>query len=168
MPKDVSIKRFCDIARYPELVKYLSGLHFYVANDQHGRLEISSVTRNEIVDALRACPATCEFVFRYASREEDDDPHREDRAAEELVTFGSRNVIDITSSFSFVLSVAEEAGMRPKWIGTRSFESWTTSLTGLADCAAIAERNSVVSDVDLLNIAIVPPRPKHGVTPSDV
>lgn len=159
MPKDASIKRFCDIARYPELVKHVNGLHFYVANDQRGRLEISSVTRNEIVDALRACPATCEVVFRDASREEDDDPQREDRTAEELATLASRIVIDMSSSFSFVLSVAEEAGMRPDWINTWTFEEWGKSLFGLVDCSAIAERNTIVSDVEVLNIAIIPPRP---------
>lgn len=159
MPQHASIKAFCDMASYPELVKYMNGLHFTVTNDQHERLEISSVTRNEIVDALRAFPATCELVFSDAPRKDEDGLHREDRTAGTMTTF------DMSSSFSFVLSVAEEAGMRPEWISTWSCES---PLFGLTDCFAIAERNRVMSEVELLNIAIVPPRPEDGVTLADV
>lgn len=76
-------------------------------------------------------------------------------------------VIDMSSSFSFVLSVAEEAGMRPSWIDTWSCEAWRMPLFGLADCFPIAERNNVVSEVELLSIAIVPPRREAGVTPEN-
>jgi hypothetical protein len=55
--------------------------------------------------------------------------------------------------------------MRPEWISTWSCES---PLFGLTDCFAIAERNGVMSEVELLNIAIVPPRPEDGVTLADV
>lgn len=154
MPKDSS-----EIASYPELVKYMTGLQFTVTNDQHGRLKISSATRNEIVDALRACPATCELVFCDAPREEGDGLHREG------CTAGTSTTFDMTSSFSFVLSVAEEAGMRPEWISTWSCEF---PLSGLTGCFAIAERNGVMSEVELLNIAIVPPRPEYGVKLADV
>lgn len=33
IPNHASIRRFCDKTRFPELVKYVTGLHFSVAND---------------------------------------------------------------------------------------------------------------------------------------
>jgi hypothetical protein len=170
IPDHASIRRFCAKARFPDLVKYVTGLHFSVVNDRRQRLKISSATRHELVDALRAYPPTCEFVFCDAPREEPDlanYPHPACSTARNLAAPNSRKVIDMTASFSFVLSVAEEAGMRPSWINTWSCEAWRMPLFGLADCFAIAERNNVVSEVKYLNTAIVPPRAEAGVTPEN-
>jgi hypothetical protein len=165
---DVCIRRFCDQARFPDLVKYVDGLHFFVANDQHGRIEIPPATRYELVDALRACPPTCALVFRDVPRENPYHLHREDRKTGELEAPACHNVIDMSSSFSFVLSVAEEAGMRPKSVTTWSCKEEEMSLLGLADCFAIAERNSVLSEVERLDVEIVPPQPEQGVTPENM
>lgn len=168
MFEDASIKRFCDLAHFPELIRYVTELEFHVADDQHERREMSSVTRNDLVDALRAYPAMREFAFCDAAREQTDELHQEDRTEGDLEISGCRNSIDMSSSFSFVLSAAEEAGMRPRWITSLSRDPSAMPHGGLADCFALAERNQVVSEVEQLGIDIVPPRPEHGNTPGNM
>jgi hypothetical protein len=159
-----SIMRFCDIAQFPELVKYVSELVFYVTDDQHGGRGVSSVIRNDFVDALRAYSAMRAFVFCDAPREQAVDLHREDHTAGELEVPACRNVFDMSSSFGFILSAAEEAGMRPTWISTMSYDPSKLPHCGLADCSTLAKQNAVVSEVKQLGIDIVAPRPEHGVT----
>lgn len=123
--EEASIKMFCDIARLPDLVKYVIALQFCVSNNQHGRLEISSTTRIEIVDALRACPGNCELMFCDSPREVAASLQRQDATADDLdsAALVARNTIDMSLAFSFVLSAAAEAGMRPKWISTWTCKS---------------------------------------------
>jgi len=163
--KDASIKRFCDIAHFPELIKYVSELVFDVANDQCGQRKGSSAIRSEFVDALRAYSAMRAFVFFDTSHKQLDDPHRETRTEGDLNAPASRDVLDVSSPFSFVLSLAAEAGMRPRLIHTLSCDPSTMPRCGLADCLALAERNEALSELEHLGIDIVPPRPEDGVTP---
>lgn len=168
MSEHASIRRFCDMAHFPELIRHVRELEFYVADDQRGRQEISSITRIDFVDALRAYSAVCAFVFYDAPREQTDDLHREDHTESDWEVSGCRNSIDMNPTFSFVLSAAEEAGMRPTWINSLSRDPSRMPHSGLANCLALAEKNRVLSEVEQLGIDIVPPRPEHGNTPGNM
>jgi len=168
MSDNASMRRFCDIARFLELAKYVDELRFYAVNDRHERLEISSASRNEFVDALRACSAVDELVFFDGPSDHPNYMRREDRTEGALRAPTIGEVFDVSSTFSFVLSVAEEAGIRPKWIRTTSYNPKQLWQCGLADCSVIAVRKSVLREVEQLDIHLVPQRPEHGVTPEDM
>jgi hypothetical protein len=162
-PDDASIEKFCAMARIPDLVKCVNELVFYVDNDFLTRAELENTSlqptidspeaedarnaidlpgppayvRNsyELLDALDACQNVNEFTFvpwqrdqgtvgaASSSQSEDDD----------------RN-FDVSSSFAYILSLAEEVGLCPGWLSTATdFTGPRARDCGLKDCTALAE-----------------------------
>ena len=165
MSEDASFKRFCDIARFPELARYVYELRFYAVNDRHERRKISSISRNEFVDALRACSDVGELEFYDAPSDQADELQRAERTENDPDVPTIHEVFDMSATFSFALSAAEEAGLRLNTIWTSSCDLKKKPLCGLSDCSAIAERTRVMREVEQLDIKIVPQRPEQGAAP---
>jgi hypothetical protein len=162
---DASIGRFCDITQSPELARSVDKLEFYATNGRHGRREISSVQRKDLVDALRACSALDELVFCDPPNERPHDPQRENRTEGDPEAPASHNVFDLSSMFSFALSVAEAAGLRLNQVRTSSHGSEVVPHCGLADCSGIAERKSLFHKLELFNIDIIQKQSEQEATP---
>lgn len=97
-----------------------------------------------------------ELVFYDAPSNQADEPERVDRTEGNLNIPPPHEVVDLSSSFSFVLYAVEVAGLRPKCIRTSTCNTEEMPQCGLADCSAISDRKGVLLEVEQFDIHIVP------------
>jgi hypothetical protein len=141
---DASIKRFCAMARTPDLAKCLDHLVLVIDNDTVVQAQDENVaptadaepweenitygilgppayvrSRNEIVTALRACSGINALMFRNAPQIQDSNTSSGVGAAlppSQAETMGP--IFDVSFPFRYILSLAEEAGVCLAWLST--------------------------------------------------
>jgi hypothetical protein len=80
-------------------------------------------------------------------------------------------MFDMSSSFNYILSLVQEAGMRPVQLNTSIYIAGTAQdepWYGLTDCTAIARAGSALHALEELELRIVRERKELGITIGDV
>jgi hypothetical protein len=200
-PDDASIEKFCAIAQVPDLAKCVIKLVFCVDDDisMHKQraapapqdvINSSEVrdthstvgappplaylrNKNAVIDALRACSNIEELTFEDKWPEPDVINSRKTQVA---VTphrsWEDEQMFDMSTSFNYILSLAEKAGVRPLQlststhiVGTAQDEPWC----GLTDCTAMTTKaGSALHGLEELDLRISREREELGLSPGDV
>lgn len=159
---DASIRRFCAMAQSPDLAESVVTLMLYVDNDRLPRQWGNSIDRNEFIEALYACSSIAELQFHNAPSDRAVEVQQEEHDGDTVEIRASHSVFDISSSFDYVLSLAEEADVRPLFLSTAG-----RPLCGLADCWTFLKKSGAVCEVEDLSLHIIPEVPRSGITTRD-
>lgn len=159
---DASIRRFCDMAQSSDLAESVVTLKLYVDNDRLPRQWGNSIDRDDFVDALYACLSIAELQFHNAPTDQAAEAQQEELDGDTVEAPTSPSVFDISSSFDYMLSLAEDADVRPLWLSTDG-----RPLCGLVDLWTFLKRSGAVCEVENLSLHIIPEEPRSGITPRD-
>lgn len=153
-----SLQSFYAMTRATDLARYVETLMLYVGDDRSAQHLRFSAKRSEFVGALRACVGVVELMILTTPGDHADETRQEvdDEASVEAPT--TRSIFDMSSSFAYALSLAEEANMRPMYISTSSGGTRGHVDYGLADCAVLAKPWNVLLEVEELRLEFVPDR----------
>jgi hypothetical protein len=130
--------------------------------------------RNALLCALRACSNIDELVFQDTSRDLDVKETCGTQVATSPARSGAtRKRFDMTSSFNYVLSLAEEAGLRPPMLSAATHiigpneTGQNHPFCGLTDCTSIAKAKGICHGLEDLSIRLVQDWEGTGITFED-
>jgi hypothetical protein len=186
-PDDASIGMFCAIAQVPDLAKSVVQLVFCVdddismhkqgaasapqdvvnsseAKDVHSTVGAPPPpaylrNKNAIINALSACSNIEQLTFENKWPEPDVEKLRKTQVA--VVprrSWEDERMFDMSTSFNYILSLAEEAGSRLLQLSTSfSIEGPVQDApwSGLTDCTAIAKAGGALHELEELDLRIL-------------
>jgi len=139
MADTASVRRFCNMTDVADLAQRVKTLILTVTNDLHSQKQSLFDDEDGLIDALYACSDIVELQFINESNDQAAQLRQEETDGDTVEVPAPDSVFDISSSFSYILSFAEQAGVCP--IGMVTLGS---PLCGLSDCSALAERGETL------------------------
>lgn len=183
-PDDVSIQKFCAMAQIPDLAKCVFELILYFDNDSEMRAQQMStstttevavtnaedpcgntcilappayaMSRDDLIEALDSCSNIGQLTIHPLCEEHDLKDSDEDQAERLLLRREANDEdFDVSSSFAYFLSLAEEAGLWPGWISMAPDYARPGHRTcGLKNCSALEKAGDVLDGLQDLSIWI--------------
>lgn len=170
VPDDANIQKFCAMSEVPDLAACVFELILYFDDDsemcaqQMSTLNTTKITvsdaedvcedacvlappayvrnRDDLIEALSSCSNIGQLTFHPMSEEHDPKISDEDQAEGSLSRREPKDEnFDVSSSFAYFLSLAEEAGLWPGWISM------------VPDCARPGNRGCSLTDCSALENA---------------
>lgn len=183
-PDDASIAKFCAVAKVPHLSRCVDELIVCVDNDVEMRARQESTSpqagvnplratdardavdtlapavyarnKDDVVDALSACSNINDLIFRPLPCDRDTEKSSNNGTLALPFQSGAQHVdYDMSSSFSYVLSLAEEAGLRPGCITLSlrpGLDGDSAQGSGLKDCEVLARAGDLLCELGDLSL----------------